>query len=63
MVNARLTREQADQIRADLEAGETALSIAPRYGVKANTISDIRRGLTWKEIDEDRAEQSDTMDS
>lgn len=44
--NAKLTREQADEIRAAPESPE---ELAARYGVNRATIRDIKRGTSWRE--------------
>lgn len=44
---AKLTQQQVDEIRAR-DPGETHTEIAREYGVTLKTISEIRRGITWR---------------
>ena len=49
--NNRLQKEQVIGIIKDLISTNTKLEdIASNYGVKKNTIGDISRGMTWKDI-------------
>lgn len=45
---AKITAEMASDIKARLAGGETGRSIALRYGIHFGSVSDIKRGLTWK---------------
>lgn len=45
--HAKITQEDADEIRRRLESGETGRSLAVEYGVHFATISDIKTGKTW----------------
>lgn len=44
---AKLTLSQVTEIRRRLSAGESGRSLAPHYGVAAETINSIRRGKSW----------------
>jgi hypothetical protein len=48
--NRRLNRPDVIVIRRRLKAGETVQSVADSYGVGHMTISDIKRGVTWKAV-------------
>ncbi len=48
-MNNILTWNQVQEIRKLLVAGYKNKEIAAMYGVKPNTISDIKRGKTWSE--------------
>lgn len=47
---AKLTADQVIAIRLRLGAGETIGAVARAYQVSRPTISDIRRGITWKHV-------------
>lgn len=49
-MNKKLTEEEVLEIRELLKKGETALKIAEKYKVAPNTISDIKRERTWKNV-------------
>lgn len=38
------------EIRERLNAGETGISIAARYGISRSAVSDLKRGRTWREV-------------
>jgi hypothetical protein len=46
--HAKLTLEQVSEIRLALKAGTRGKLIAEKYNVRANTISSIKTGLTWR---------------
>lgn len=46
---AKITPEVAREIKAAFAAGETGRSIAARYGLHFGSVSDIKRGLTWRD--------------
>jgi len=48
MHNAILTKAQAAEIKNKIKMGITARAIAKQFGVHEATISDVKRGLTWK---------------
>lgn len=45
--NAKVTAQDAADIRAALASGETGRSVAARYGIHFATVSDIKRGKIW----------------
>ena len=45
--NAKLTADQAGEIKRRIKCGESAQSIAADYPVSETSIRDIRRGSTW----------------
>ncbi len=47
---AKITTEIARDIKARLAAGETGRAIAGRHGLHFGSVSDIKRGLTWRDI-------------
>lgn len=47
---ARLRRADVDAIRADLSSGQSARSLARRYGVSPTHICRIRDGVQWREV-------------
>lgn len=47
---AKITPEIAKDIKRRLTSGETGRSIARRYDIHFGSVSDIKRGLTWKDI-------------
>jgi DNA invertase Pin-like site-specific DNA recombinase len=48
--NARLTRAQVVEIRAEGKVPGTSRAwLAKRYGVSRTTVDNIVRGVTWKE--------------
>src|SRR5450755_3293641 len=49
-LNARLTRDQVVDIKARLACGERGEKIAQEYGVSKSTISLIRRGKRWADV-------------
>ena len=46
---AKITLEMARKIKAAIATGETGRSIALRFGIHFASVSDIKRGLTWRE--------------
>ena len=48
--NAKLTKEQVLQIRADHTAGTAQARLAEQYGVARGTIGDIVHNRTWRHI-------------
>ena len=50
-VHAKLTAEQVREIRLLLAAGHLHREIATRFGISRVTVSDIRRGKSWKNLD------------
>lgn len=46
---AKITPEMAREIKIALAAGETGRSIARRFGLHFGSVSDIKRGLTWRD--------------
>lgn len=48
-MNNKLTWSQVQEVRKLLAIGYKNKEIAAMYGVKPNTISDIKRGKTWSE--------------
>ncbi len=44
----KLTVEQAQAIRADRAVGESLRVIARKYGVSAQTVSDVVKGKSWR---------------
>jgi hypothetical protein len=46
---AKITPEMASDIKQRLKAGETGRSIAKRFGLHFASVSDIKRGLTWRD--------------
>lgn len=49
--DAKLDPAKVRAIRARLQAGESAASIAPDFGVKKRAINKIRAGQTWREVE------------
>lgn len=47
---AKITADMARKIKDRLIAGETGRALAREHGIHFATISDIRRGLTWRDI-------------
>lgn len=47
---AKLTDEQAQEIRRCLESGETGKAVAKRFGISPNTVSRIRNGAGWSKV-------------
>ena len=47
---AKLTEDKVREIRGLLEARVPIIDIAPRYGVSACTISNIKSGRIWKHV-------------
>lgn len=45
---AKITLDMAREIKAALAAGEIGRSIALRFGIHFASVSDIKRGLTWR---------------
>jgi hypothetical protein len=45
---AKITPDIAREIKAALAAGETGRSIAVRFGIHFASVSDIKRGITWR---------------
>lgn len=50
VTTAALTDEQVREIKANLVLGVTVSALARRWDVSAETISRIRRGLTYKHV-------------
>jgi transposase len=50
-LNARLTRDQVVDIKTRLAGGERGEKIAQEYGVSKSTISLIRKGKRWKDVE------------
>jgi len=50
-LNARLTRERVVDIKTRLAGGERGERIAQEYGVSKSTISLIRKGKRWKDVE------------
>lgn len=48
---AKLTEVDVASIKTELMAGERGYALADRFGVCERTISGIRRGQTWKQVD------------
>lgn len=48
---AKITADQVRQIKADLRDGLTGVAIAAKYGLHKATVSDIRRGKIWRDVD------------
>ena len=48
-MNNKLTWNQVQEVRKLLAMGYKNKEVAAIYGVKPNTISDIKRGKTWNE--------------
>ncbi len=48
--SAKLTRGQVREIRQRLAEGEFQVHLAREYGVHQQTISFIKRGLTWRNV-------------
>lgn len=46
----KLKLEDVREIKKRIANGETLVSIAKDYSVTANTISFIKRGITWKDV-------------
>lgn len=46
---AKISADLAREIKRRLAAGETGLSIAQRFGLHKASVSDIKRGLTWRD--------------
>ena len=47
----KLTVEKVQAIKTRIAAGEMLKTIAADYGVSGSTISDIKRGRKWKEVE------------
>lgn len=45
--NAKLTRDQVDEIRLRIASGESHRSIAAGYGIRKDAVSKIATGRTW----------------
>ncbi|MDI6840449.1 MAG: hypothetical protein QMD71_06360 [bacterium] len=52
--NAKLGKEQVARIKLLLGKGYTNVELAERYGVSEETISDIKRGITWAGVKPER---------
>lgn len=48
--NSKLTEEQVTEIRKRIEQGESQKALAEHFGVKPNTISDIKLRKRWKHV-------------
>lgn len=51
ITNAALTPEQVREIKREIRQGATNPEIAARYGVNRDTISNIRVGRTWGNVE------------
>lgn len=60
--NTRLTDADVAEVKARLARGESVRVVASVYGVSSSTVSDIKRGVSWRHIPPARLAYDDALD-